>query len=109
MSSIYEYGFIRIGCVSPDLMVANTTYNSTVIIKISKELSEKDVQFILFPELSVTGYSCGDLFYQDSLIKSSTESIIHITKETKNLNSTLIVGFPFKIDDELYNCAAVIK
>lgn len=64
-------GFIKIACATPDVKVANCGYNADRIIEIIKEAHDKGVKIVCFPELSVTGYTCGDLFLQDALLSAA--------------------------------------
>ncbi len=104
-----EYGFVRVGACVPTLEVANVTYNAEEIIKNIKEADTKEVAILVFPELSVTGYTCSDLFFQDVLLKSSKEGIRKIIEETKNLDIISIIGAPISIRNQLFNCAVVIQ
>ena len=104
-----EYGFVRVGACVPTLEVANVTYNAEEIIKNIKEADTKEVAILVFPELSVTGYTCSDLFFQDVLLKSSKEGIRKVIEETKNLDIISIIGAPISIRNQLFNCAVVIQ
>jgi len=66
-----KYGFVRVGAVTPELKVADTEFNSKEIIKQIEIAESNRIQILCFPELSITGYSCADLFYQDILIENS--------------------------------------
>jgi NAD+ synthase (glutamine-hydrolysing) len=100
-------GFIKVACCSPKLSLANCFDNS---IRISDEiikLSDKNVSIVVFPELSITGYSCEDLFLQDALLESAKKALNHIVNSTKETNTIGIVGMPLVVSDKLYNCAVV--
>lgn len=100
-----KYGFIRVATSSPNIKVANCFYNARNIIKDIKKAYENNTSLIAFPELCITGYTCSDLFLQDSLIKDSKKALKIILEETKNLNITCIIGMPIEILNKLYNCA----
>ena len=102
-------GFIKVSCATPDIKVADCDYNTDRIIDIIKESEKNGVNLITFPELCITGYTCGDLFLQERLIKSAFESILRIKNETENLDIISIVGAPIRCNGKLYNCAVVIK
>lgn len=102
-------GFIKVSCATPHIKVADCDYNTDRIIEIIKENDKKDVKLIAFPELCVTGYTCGDLFLQERLIKSAFKNILRIKNETENLDIISIVGAPIRCNGKLYNCAVVIK
>ena len=103
-----EYGYIRVGAVVPELKVANTEYNTKEIIKQIKNAYKKDIDIISFPELSITGYTCGDLFLQDLLLDRSLECLKLICRETKNLDIISIVGAPIRAENQIFNCGIVI-
>ncbi len=101
-------GFVKIACATPDLRVADCVYNTDRMLELIREAHDRGVKILCFPELSITGYTCGDLFLQTALIKSAEESLLRLVKETKALEIISIVGLPFAHDGRLYNCAAVI-
>ena len=103
-----EYGYIRVGAVVPELKVANTEYNTKEIIKQIKNAYKKDIDIISFPELSITGYTCGDLFLQDLLLDRSLECLKLICRETKDLDIISIVGAPIRAENQIFNCGIVI-
>lgn len=102
-------GFIRVAAATPSLKVGNTKYNSEKIIDLINEAKEKKIKVLVFPELSITGYSCQDLFFQDVLLKSATEALLEIARSTKGFDSLVFVGYPLKYNNKLYNTASVIK
>ncbi|NDV78628.1 NAD(+) synthase [Dysgonomonas sp. 511] len=103
-----KYGFARVAAASPMLKVADCNYNTNEIIDIIKQAEAKDAAAIVFPELSVTGYTCGDLFLQRLLIGQAEKSLAQICTATKGLSITAIIGLPVEINNKLYNVAAVI-
>lgn len=102
-------GFVRVGSFTPDIKVANCKYNSEQIINYMKEAANANCDIVVFPELSVTGYTCGDLFFQNTLINSAKEEIINIKNSSAGIDCVFIVGFPLKFKNNLYNVAAVIS
>ena len=102
------YDILRAGCASPDLKVADCGFNSDEIIRTIIEADENDIRLMIFPELSVTGYTCSDLFLQRSLIEDARKSIEKIAKSTKDTKVLSAVGFPMEAFGSLYNCAAYI-
>ena len=103
-----EFGYVRVAAVVPELRVANPIFNTDVILKEVDVLEEKGVQIALFPELSLTGYTCGDLFLQDVLLEKAKDSLIRLAHATQDKNIYVIVGLPFLVGNELYNCAAAV-
>ncbi len=102
-------GFVRCASVTVDIKVADTDYNTSNIIEAIKDAAQNDIKLIVFPELCITGYTCGDLFLQKILIDSAKDSLIKIAKATENLDITAVVGLPYVAEQTLYNCAAVVN
>lgn len=100
-------GWIKIACVTPPLHVADCIANAEEIIQYAKEAADSGAKMILFPELCITGYTCGDLFLQETLIRGAQDALLSILTETKWLSAIIIVGLPFVNGNALYNCAAV--
>lgn len=100
--------FIKVCTATPKLTLADCTTNSKEIIACIKEAAKNRVSLIVFPELSVTGYTCGDLFFQSTLIDSAEKAIIEIVEATKNLSILSFIGVPIKNGGNLYNCAIAI-
>lgn len=101
-------GFIKVACASPDVHVADCDYNATQIINMITQAHGNGAKLIAFPELSITGYTCGDLFLQDILLNSAKKSLVDIVKATSDLEIISIVGLPYALNGKLYNCGAVI-
>lgn len=106
---IKKYGFLRVGAIVPSLEVGNVEKNTKEIITQIKEASKKHVQVVTTPELSLTGYTCSDLFFQDILLDESIKGLKKILENTKDLDIISIIGIPIKIKNKLYNCGAVIQ
>lgn len=104
----FPYGFVRVACVSPRVKVANPDYNADQIINFITK--HKDLDLILFPELCVTGYTCGDLFGSRELLIASEKAVARISKvlgeqEHKPL---VIIGAPVPMSNVLYNCGLIL-
>ena len=104
-----EYGFIRVGAIVNKLSLANPMKNAEEIIKEIKKAVTKGVSIVTTPELSLTGYTCGDLFLQDQLLIDSEKSLQKVLEETKKLDIISIIGMPIRHDNQLFNCAVVIE
>lgn len=104
-----KHGFIKTGAVTPKVVVADCVYNADRIIEHIDEAEKKRVKILLFPELCVTGYTCGDLFLQDSLLKSALKELCRITAFTKGKDILVTVGLPISFKGNLYNVACVIQ
>lgn len=104
-----KYGFVRVGAAVPEMKVADCRFNTQKIIEIMEEAAEKEVYLTVFPELCITGYTCGDLFQQSLLIDKALESFKEIVDRSSKWKNVFIVGLPLLIEQQLYNCAAVIQ
>lgn len=104
-----DYGYIRVGALVPHLHLGNPLENAKVIINQAKQAEQQEVAILLTPELSLTGYTCGDMFLQDQLLHDTTSALEQVIKETKDLNIILLLGLPISINNQLLNCAAVIQ
>lgn len=103
-----NYGFFKVCTCSPELKVSDTEFNTTEIIKYIKTAEKNNANLIVFPELSITGYTCGDLFFQKTLQNSALKMIEKIADETSSLNILIVVGSIIALDEALYNCGIVI-
>ncbi|MGN1097651.1 MAG: NAD(+) synthase, partial [Clostridia bacterium] len=101
-------GFIKIAAATVDIRVADVEYNVGNIIAETKRLSAEGVKVIAFPELCLCGYTCSDLFLQQTLLKACADGVLKIAAETADLDCLIAVGLPFAADGRLYNCAAVM-
>lgn len=99
-----DYGFVRVAAATPNIKVADCFYNAKNIIEDIKKAEKNKTSIICFPELCITGYTCSDLFLQDSLIEDSKSALKEILEKTKSLNITCIVGMPIEYLGKLYNC-----
>lgn len=104
-----EQGFVRVGAVVPKLKVADTEFNCNEIIKQIEIASNNKIQIIVFPELCVTGYTCQDLFEQDTLLEEAENALNKILDYTNNLDIICIIGMPIKAENQLFNTAVVIQ
>ena len=104
-----KYGYVRVGAITPNLKVGNVSFNVKEIIKLIKEANNKGVQIVTLPELSLTGYTCNDLFHQDVLLDESLKGLELILKETSKLNIIAIIGMPISLDNQLFNVGVVIN
>ena len=102
------YGFVRVAAAIPKLEVGNCVYNSNEILQLIREAAKRKVKILTFPELCLTGYTCGDLFYQSTLLTTAENSLKHILTETKSIDMFITVGLPVGYKNRLYNCAAAI-
>ena len=101
-------GFVRVACATPRIRVADCGYNAEAVISMAKEACEHGASLVAFPELCITGYTCSDLFLQNSLLSSAEKALGEIIASTGELDAVLLVGLPVRAFSALYNCAAVI-
>ena len=99
---------IKVCAATPNIKVADPKANAKEIIRISKNAGKKGAKLVVFPELSLTGCTCGDLFLQDSLLMSSMDNLNVIAEKTKDVKAAIVFGMPALIDDNLYNIAVVL-
>ena len=103
-----NYGFLKVGAISPKMIVANCEYNSNQIINAVKKY-DNEVSYLVFPELSITGYTCQDLFFQNHLLNSAKEMLNVILEQTKYTSVVFVVGMPLKHNNQLFNVAITIQ
>ncbi len=101
-------GFIRVCAATPDIRVADCQYNEKNIMKLMDEAYAKQISVLVFPELCITGYTCGDLFLQDVLLSAAQDSLKHIVEHSTGMKMLVFVGMPFMHQGKLFNVAAAI-
>ena len=102
-------GFIRAVCAAPSLRVADCRYNVSQMIEAIKAAAKSKAKLLVFPELSVTGYTCGDLFGQKVLLDGAEEGLSRLLKASVGLDLIILAGLPVPSGGKLYNCAAVFQ
>ncbi len=101
-------GFVKVAACSPELKVADCEYNCDKMIEKAQKMSNKGAKVLAFPELCLTGYTCGDLFLQDRLLNGAMEGLERFATETKACDTLFSVGLPLLHRGRLYNVAAVV-
>jgi NAD+ synthase (glutamine-hydrolysing) len=104
-----ENGFVRVGALVNKLSLGDVIENAQEISRQIKKAYEAGVEIIVTPELSLTGYTCGDMFLQDKLVKDSIIGLEYVLSETKSLNIISIIGMPISTNNALFNCGVVIN
>ena len=100
--------FIRIACAVPPVKVGDVKKNAFDICAYIEKADAQKADIVLFPELALTGFSCGDLFFQDVLHNAVKEGLKQIAEcSAKHPEITAVVGAPIRVGAKLYNCAAV--
>lgn len=103
-----KHGFIKVAAISPKIKVADPAYNAGVIVEKMKEAYEKGAKILVFPELCITGYTCGDLFLQEILLEEAKRQLSVIAEATQDMDALVMVGLPVEREGRLYNVAAVL-
>ena len=103
-----SFGYVRVAAAVPHMRVADCQYNASEIKKQITEAVQEGVQVVCFPELSITGYTCADLFFTQQLQKDALSALEDVCTFTRDLPIIVLVGAPLKVDNNLYNCAFVM-
>ena len=104
-----KYGLIKMAAAIPGVRVADVEYNVQQIESLIAQAEGKGVEIIVFPELSLTGYTCQDLFRQQLLLDKAEEALLILLDFTRKLDIIVVVGLPVRIGPLIYNCAAVVQ
>lgn len=102
-------GYIKVAAVTPTIRVADCVYNREQILKAVRKAEEQNVKLLVFPELCLTGYTCGDLFLQETLLQGAKNSLLWLLEQTKECSMFLVIGLPVSVDCKLYNVAACMQ
>ncbi len=101
-------GFIKVAAATPEIHVADCAFNADNILALCREANEKGVRVIGFPELCLTGYTCGDLFLHDVLLDGAKQQLLRIARETAEMDMLILIGLPVRLRGSLYNAAAFL-
>lgn len=101
-------GYIKVAAVTPKVKVADPSYNGQLIFEKLREAEEQEAAVVVFPELCITAYTCGDLFLQETLLEQAKEELFKITADTSGKNMLVFVGLPISWNGRLYNVAAAL-
>ncbi len=101
-------GFVKVASASPVIKVADPAFNAARINEMIRKADKAGVKVIVFPELCITGYTAGDLFFQRALAKSADQALESIISESRGKNMLIFAGYPFHHNGKLYNTAAAI-
>lgn len=104
-----RYGFMRVGASVPEIKISDVEFNVKKIKEMMDEANKNGVEITVFPELSLTGYTCADLFLNEHLLSESLNGLIELKNYSKKVKGVFIVGSPIKCDNQLFNCAVVIE
>lgn len=109
MIGLTNYGYVRVGSAVPEMKVADCSFNTEKILQLMKQAADQKVYITVFPELCLTGYTCGDLFGQPLLQKAALDSLKKLMQASSEWSNVFILGIPLMIDQQLFNCAAVLQ
>ena len=101
-------GFVKVAAGTPSIRVADCRYNAESCFTLMREADRQGVRVLVLPELCLTGYTCGDLFLQETLLRGAEEALSTVLEATKHLDMVTALGLPVRFENKLYNCAAVI-
>jgi NAD+ synthase (glutamine-hydrolysing) len=101
-------GFVRVAAVSPELALGDVGKNVAILAREAHSLAHRGCRLVVFPELSLTGYSCADLFHAEALRAAAVRGLGELAQATHDLPTVLVVGLPLLVQDRLYNVAAVL-
>ena len=102
-------GFIKVAAATPKIRVADVAYNTENICRLIDTTTNAGAKVVVFPELCITGYTCGDLFTQEILLKAAREALHKIAAHTREKDALVFVGVPLAVEGELYNVAAALN
>ena len=103
-------GFVKVAAVTPEVRVADVSFNVEACVAAARQAAEKDgAAVIVLPELAITGYTCEDLFWQDTLIRAAEAGLAEFAARTADLPALILVGVPVRAGGKLYNCAAAVS
>ena len=106
--NLAAYGMLRLGVVTPELRVADVDFNLKQICTVARQASRQGCRLLLFPELCLTGYTCADLFFQQTLQAKVEQGLIELASFSAVESLTLVVGAPLSVAGRLFNCAVLI-
>jgi NAD+ synthase (glutamine-hydrolysing) len=104
-----DFGFVRVAAAVPRLEVANLDFNLRQILASARRADDEGAQVVVFPELSLTSYTAGDLFHQHLLLDRAAESLLQLAEASASLRPLVVVGFPLAAEGSLFNTAAVVS
>ncbi|MBQ0028935.1 MAG: NAD(+) synthase [Bacteroidales bacterium] len=102
-----NFGFVKVATAIPNVKVADCNYNLDHILNLVNEADKQNVKVLLFPELSLTAYTCADLFYQETLLNAAEDALKQLLVKTTAVDMVIVVGLPVRNNCRLFNCAAV--
>ena len=102
-------GFVSVACGTPKLRLADCDHNAEQIFTMMRAAENAGARLLVLPELSLTGYTCGDLFGQETLLRGAEQAMSTVLEATRNLQVVTAVGMPVRVGNQLYNCAVIVQ
>ena len=102
------HGFARVAVCVPQVRVGDPVFNADAHQAVLERVHAEGAHYALCPELGLSGYTCGDLFFQETLLRTSVEALARLAADTARWNLVLSVGLPLVVDDLLFNCAVTL-
>ena len=107
---MHNHGFLRVAAAVPALKLADCRVNAERHLELLKQAEARGVRLVVFPECSLTGYTCGDLFHQETLLRAAEDSLKQFVQDSDEIyNGVSIVGLPIRCQSRVFNCAAIIQ
>ena len=103
------FGLMRVAAIVPKVKVADCDYNALQIIEEATKAANEGARVIVTPELGITGYTCGDLFHQSTLLDAAECALIELMEDSADIDALLVVGAPLRCRGAVYNCAVAIN
>lgn len=103
-----RYGYIKVAAAVPAVKVADCDFNAGHIVAMMRRAAERGVRVVTFPELCITGYTCGDLFLQSKLLDAAAEALGRIAEASREFPVAAVVGAPLRYGNAIYNCAVAV-
>jgi NAD+ synthase (glutamine-hydrolysing) len=107
--NLYSHGFARVAVAVPANRVADPAYNAAQTVSMMAEASQAGAALVVFPELGLSGYTCDDLFHQQALLDACEAALAQVVQASVDLPVATVVGLPLRVDQRLFNCAAVVQ
>ena len=104
-----KHGFVKVAAVTPKIKVADTAYNGTLIRSLMEETTQHGAKVVVFPELCITGASCGDLLFQNTLLRNAQAELMQMVQESARYDALFLVGLPYVVNDKIYNMAVAFS
>ena len=102
-------GFIKVAASTPEIRVADVDYNKELIAQGMDQAWKDGIQLLVYPELCLTGYTCGDLFWQEELLEKARRGLTELVMHSLGKKMLVFVGLPWEMDGKLYNVAAAVS